>query len=581
MKNKINPWIGLNPYSEGEKLYGRDDDAARFIQMLLSERVVVLCGRSGVGKTSFISACVCSAVREKGIIPIMIRLFHFDNENSYISQIIQSIKKNVAELQGKAYLKELYPLKEGQAETFLGFFRRYKIIDNNGQTLTPLLIMDQFEEMFLNNDLSFIKQIDEAVPDVFKDENGEEITPFYLLISIREYFVSFIDRCFTSKEFRFNRYYLDELNGEQAYKVITKNGETNIDKKTAVLIIQSITGNKKPSSEDIPRCSVSPLMLSVYMNRLFEKSFVTNQGVITEELVNSYDAIYCFTDLYNEASNRLSIQAKEYLEDVLVTVDGRRNNISELDVLRSGFVNKEELEVLERHHIIRHFLYGKDIRIELTSDIFCPIIYDHSYEREKTNYHTLNRKRFRSSLFSHIVRKMFLPDKNEDKSSSNDSVPQIVEYDIFISYRRKDATGNIAGRDIARGFKHYLEAKGYSCFFDYSECDDGEFENIIIPAVGHSKYFLLVMTNGALDRCLEERDWVRREFCEAINKNLKIVPIAITDNEHPEISFHGLPSSLPAPLNKLEKIQWSEVSMGSLYEVSVDLMIKRRLKKNK
>lgn len=89
------------------------------------------------------------------------------------------------------------------------------------------------------------------------------------------------------------------------------------------------------------------------------------------------------------------------------------------------------------------------------------------------------------------------------------------------------------------------------------------------------------MTDGALDRCLDERDWVRREFCEAINKRLKIVPVAITDKEHPEISFHGLPLSLPFPLNKLEKIQWSEVSMGSLYEVSVDLMIKRRLKKNK
>ena len=157
----------------------------------------------------------------------------------------------------------------------------------------------------------------------------------------------------------------------------------------------------------------------------------------------------------------------------------------------------------------------------------------------------------------------------------------LKEYDVFISYRRKDKTGNIAGRDIARGFKHYLESKGFSCFFDYSECDDGEFEDIIIPAVGHSKYLLLVMTNGALDRCIDERDWVRREFCEAFNKKLKIVPIAITDNEHPEISFHGIPPSLPYPLIKLESIQWSEVSMGSLYEVSVDLMIKRRLNKNK
>lgn len=155
------------------------------------------------------------------------------------------------------------------------------------------------------------------------------------------------------------------------------------------------------------------------------------------------------------------------------------------------------------------------------------------------------------------------------------------KYDIFISYRRKDAAGNIAGRDIARGFKHYLESKGFTCFFDYSECDDGEFEDIIIPAVRNSKYFLLVMTNGALDKCIEEGDWVRREISEAWAAQLKIIPIAITDNEHPEISFRSPIPSLPYPLNRIEKIQWAEVSMGSLYEVSVDELVRKRLNDKK
>lgn len=159
--------------------------------------------------------------------------------------------------------------------------------------------------------------------------------------------------------------------------------------------------------------------------------------------------------------------------------------------------------------------------------------------------------------------------------SKKDSV--VVKYDIFISYRREDATGNIAGRDIARGLKHYLESKGYTCFFDYSECTDGEFENTIIPAVRNSNYFLLVMTHGALDRCIEERDWVRREITEAMEANLKIIPVAISDKDHPEISFRGDLPSLPSPLNRIENIQWSEVSMGSLYEVSVDNLIEKRL----
>ena len=42
-------------------------------------------------------------------------------------------------------------------------------------------------------------------------------------------------------------------------------------------------------------------------------------------------------------------------------------------------------------------------------------------------------------------------------------------YDIFISYRRLDAQGNISGRDQARLIAKQLELEGYHPFFDYSE----------------------------------------------------------------------------------------------------------------
>ena len=91
--------------------------------------------------------------------------------------------------------------------------------------------------------------------------------------------------------------------------------------------------------------------------------------------------------------------------------------------------------------------------------------------------------------------------------------------------------------------------------------------------------FLVMLPPGGLDRCNNEEDWVRKEIVEAFEHKLKIIPVAITDIEHPEISFHGNIPPLPSPLNRIEKIQWSEVSMGSLYEVSVDLMIKKRIEK--
>ena len=86
------------------------------------------------------------------------------------------------------------------------------------------------------------------------------------------------------------------------------------------------------------------------------------------------------------------------------------------------------------------------------------------------------------------------------------------KYDVFISYRRKSASGAIDGTYVARMLKMELEQRGYTVFFDYNECTDGDFVQRILPSIRNSKYFILVLTSGALIRCADENDWVRREI---------------------------------------------------------------------
>lgn len=154
------------------------------------------------------------------------------------------------------------------------------------------------------------------------------------------------------------------------------------------------------------------------------------------------------------------------------------------------------------------------------------------------------------------------------------------KYDVFISYRRKDSEGDVAGRDIARSIHLYLQTKHICSFFDYSECTDGEFEEVIIPAVRMSHYFFIIMTNGSLDRCVNEGDWVRREITEAINAKVKIIPIRIIDADHPQKTLHHIPC-LPSPMDYIQKIQWSEISMGVLFEKSIDFIIENRFESDK
>jgi hypothetical protein len=56
----------------------------------------------------------------------------------------------------------------------------------------------------------------------------------------------------------------------------------------------------------------------------------------------------------------------------------------------------------------------------------------------------------------------------------------------------------------------------------------GKFDNNLLQSISQAKYFLLVLTPNALDRCLgddERKDWVHREIVAALESNCKIIPI--------------------------------------------------------
>lgn len=146
-----------------------------------------------------------------------------------------------------------------------------------------------------------------------------------------------------------------------------------------------------------------------------------------------------------------------------------------------------------------------------------------------------------------------------------------MDYDIFISYRRTDAKGNISGRDIARLLSKEFKLYGYKTFFDYSELKDNDFAQTIIPAVENCKIFILVVTTDSLVRCSNTDDWVRREIKTAIDNNVKIITV------NPDNAFNGWPEQLPEELLSIKTIQMSAIDMNSNFEVTVKQMIEDRI----
>ncbi len=140
--------------------------------------------------------------------------------------------------------------------------------------------------------------------------------------------------------------------------------------------------------------------------------------------------------------------------------------------------------------------------------------------------------------------------------------------DVFISYRRA------RGRDIARSLQLALTARGVNCFFDLHDVRKGKFNEKIYSAIDGAKYFVLLLTKGALDKCDEKDDWVRLEIEHALKKGIPIIPVV--PSGHPKLFSRR---QLPKSIAEISRIQISDLTLEGNFEYDVDHLLEERLEK--
>ncbi|MBA3871120.1 MAG: SUMF1/EgtB/PvdO family nonheme iron enzyme, partial [Anaerolineae bacterium] len=90
---------------------------------------------------------------------------------------------------------------------------------------------------------------------------------------------------------------------------------------------------------------------------------------------------------------------------------------------------------------------------------------------------------------------------------------------IFISYRRSTS------QHFARSIFNELQQRGHDVFLDVNSIDNGAFDHIIRNQIAARPHFLLILSKGALERCVNEEDWLLKEIQEALRLNRNIVPV--------------------------------------------------------
>lgn len=140
-----------------------------------------------------------------------------------------------------------------------------------------------------------------------------------------------------------------------------------------------------------------------------------------------------------------------------------------------------------------------------------------------------------------------------------------MKYDVFISYRR----GN--GFFLAQIIKEYLAKRKINSFLDVEELHSGKFDKEIIDAINDSPNFILILTKGALEKCIDEQDWMRREITEAISHNKNIIPIMYDDFKWPK----KWPDKMPDIIRNLEMYQaviGSKVYLSAMVDKIISYM---------
>ena len=94
-----------------------------------------------------------------------------------------------------------------------------------------------------------------------------------------------------------------------------------------------------------------------------------------------------------------------------------------------------------------------------------------------------------------------------------------MKYQVFVSYRRA------TGENLAQLLAYRLKEDGYSVFLDVESLRSGKFNTQLFSVIEECQDFLLVLSEKALDRCSDPKDWVRLEIEHALKSRKNIVPV--------------------------------------------------------
>lgn len=415
---------------------GREKETKDLLYLVENSDFSVCYAVSGEGKSSLINAGLCPKLREHGFLPIHIKNIADAKAGHFDEFVWKKVKESINNEQKKEEYFDLAMLKTEPKPDDKRLYdsvwwklrtREFRI--NSFKTVMPILVFDQFEEVFCSSkDLSWTDAFFCWLEQLYQDEcpiygsfSGILQKKFKIIFSLRSEYVCELDYWAMSKYFipslKNNRYYLKPLTKASAFEVANLldgvSDSLNVDDVIKFAKAER-TGEWEIIKDDIP--CVSALILSLILTGLSEKDEEVESKI--KDLSDSpsekkgkelfdflLDNVYKKALIKCDAANNIAVKNfVETLEDTLIDINGRRRHVSERELPQiTDDKIKEALAVLEKERIINVI----DHHYEISHDSLCPIIHKRKEERlaaeAKAREEKLSRERSKVFIKKFLV----------------------------------------------------------------------------------------------------------------------------------------------------------------------------------
>ena len=385
-----NPWPGLLPFNEADRTFfrGRASEIEDLARLTGRARLTVLCGLSGLGKSSLVKAGLFPKLRRHRILPVYIRLDFKSQPLHLAAQVLDAIALHSA----AARIEAPAPTP---GETLWEYFHRKDndFWDKRNEPCAPLLAFDQWEEIFTLGRSTphcaeatalfldeFADLAEGAVPAVVERRlknaaQAEQFSfdrhPYKILLSLREDFLADLESLAPRiSGLALNRMRLQRMNGEAALLVVNQAPHL-IDPDVAKQVVRFVGAARSPHT---PLCDleIEPALLSLVCRELNEKRKQFGLPKITTDLLEG-NLEGVLRNFYEESFAGLSPAVRPFVEENLLNAENFRDSVSMANVRRAPGVTPADIEHLIDRRLLRVENLGGE-RLELTHDRLTDVV---------------------------------------------------------------------------------------------------------------------------------------------------------------------------------------------------------------